>query len=147
MSVAAVAAQCSARLHAVSGSVHGDGPARQHHDHLRPTTTRHRGTLQTSIHDYHLPNPVVRSHCGHGFVKQYVRDHLLLRTEPAANDVGDYGVRKAVEHLPAFRRHLAGIVVRCLDARLQDAKRRQLYRRGVDLWNRLLVAVDLKVAA
>jgi len=32
---------------------------------------------------------VIRSHYGHGFIKQYVRDHLCLRTEPATNDVTD----------------------------------------------------------
>jgi len=29
-------------------------------------------------------------------LEQYVRDHLCLRTEPATNDVTDYGVKKAV---------------------------------------------------
>ena len=81
----------------------------------RRVTTHHHGKLQTSIHDFHLPNPVIRSHYGHGFVKQDVRDHLLLRTEPATNDVGDYGIRKAVEHLPALRQRLAGIVDNYLD--------------------------------
>jgi hypothetical protein len=81
----------------------------------RRVTTHHRGKLQTCIHDFHLPNPVIRSHDGHGFVKQYVRDHLLLRTEPATNDVRDYGVRKAVEHLPRLRTTLAGIVDRYHD--------------------------------
>jgi hypothetical protein len=81
----------------------------------RRVTTHHHGKLPTSIHDFHLPNPVIRSHDGHGFVKQYVRDHLLLRTEPATNDVGDYGIRKAVEHLPASRQRVAGIVDHYLD--------------------------------
>ena len=49
----------------------------------------------------HLPNPVVRSHYRNGFIKQYVRDHLILRTEAATNNVNDYGVNKAVENLPA----------------------------------------------
>src|SRR5438132_10603014 len=44
-----------------------------------------------------LANPVIRSHYRHGFIKQYVRYHLLLRTEPATNNVADYGVPKAVE--------------------------------------------------
>jgi hypothetical protein len=39
------------------------------------------------IEDRGLPNPVIRSHYGNGFVKQYVRDHLLLRTAPASNNV------------------------------------------------------------
>jgi hypothetical protein len=31
--------------------------------------------------------PVIRSHYGNGFIKQYVRDHVDLRTEPASNNV------------------------------------------------------------
>src|SRR3982751_989179 len=58
--------------------------------------TRHyRGKLQTVIEDLDLPNPVIRSHYGNGFIKQYVRDHVVLRTEPASNNVADYGVKKA----------------------------------------------------
>ena len=34
--------------------------------------------------------------------KQYVRDHLILRTEAATNNVTDYRVRKAVENPPAW---------------------------------------------
>jgi hypothetical protein len=44
-----------------------------------------------------------------GFLKQYVRDHLCLRTEPATNDVTDYGVKKAVENLPPLREKLTAI--------------------------------------
>jgi hypothetical protein len=47
-----------------------------------------------------LPNPEIRSHYRNGFIKQYVRDHLILRTEAASNNVNDYGVKKAVENLP-----------------------------------------------
>jgi hypothetical protein len=47
-----------------------------------------------------LPNPVIRSHYSNGFVKQYVRDHLILRTETASNNVGDYGGNKSVQNLP-----------------------------------------------
>ena len=46
-----------------------------------------------------LPNPVIHSHYGHGFAKQYVRDNRLLRTEPPTNDVCDYGVNNSVENL------------------------------------------------
>jgi hypothetical protein len=81
----------------------------------RRISTHHRGKLQTTIHDMHLPNPVIRSHYGRGFLKQYVRDHLLLRTEPATNDVRDYGVGKALEHLPELRHKLCGIIDRYLD--------------------------------
>lgn len=75
----------------------------------RKVTSRHRGKLQTEIEDMHLPNPVIRSHYGHGFIKQYVRDHRILRTEAATNNVNDYGVKKAVEHLPQLRDSLSRI--------------------------------------
>jgi hypothetical protein len=32
-----------------------------------------------------------------------VRDHLILRTEAATNNVTDYRVKKAVDNLPALR--------------------------------------------
>lgn len=62
-----------------------------------------------------LPNPVIRSHYRNGFIKQYVRDHLILRTEAASNNVTDYGVNKAIEHLPALRDKLAAINDNYLD--------------------------------
>jgi hypothetical protein len=65
----------------------------------RKVTKQYRGKLQTEIEDMNLPNPVVRSHYRNGFIKQYVRDHIILRTEAASNNVNDYGVNKAVENL------------------------------------------------
>jgi hypothetical protein len=76
----------------------------------RKITKRYRGKLQTEIEDMNLPNPVIRSHYLHGFIKQYVRDHLCLRTEPASNNVNDYGVNKAVENLPVLRKTLSAII-------------------------------------
>jgi hypothetical protein len=55
------------------------------------------------------PNPVIRSHYRNGFIKQYVRDHLMLLTEAATNNVTDYGVNEAVEPLPALRDRLSAI--------------------------------------
>ena len=75
----------------------------------RKVTKQYRGKLQTEIEDMNLPNPVIRSHYRHGFIKQYVRDHLILRTEAAGNNVTDYGVNKAVEHLSALRDKLSAI--------------------------------------
>jgi hypothetical protein len=69
-----------------------------------------------------LPNPVIRSHYGSGFIKQYVRDHLNLRTEPATNNVADYGVKKAVENLPQLREKMALARPVCGDAPDQSAR-------------------------
>jgi hypothetical protein len=81
----------------------------------RKVTKHYRGELKTVIEDIHLPNPVIRSHYGNGFIKQYVRDHLNLRTEPATNNVADYGVKKAVENLPQLRQRMAAITDNYLD--------------------------------
>jgi len=75
----------------------------------RKVTKRHHGKLQTEIEDMHLPNPVIRSHYRNGFIKQYVRDHLILRTESATNDVTDYGIKKAVTNLSELRSNLSAI--------------------------------------
>jgi hypothetical protein len=76
----------------------------------RKVTKEYKGKLQTVIEDLDLPNPVIRSHYGHGFAKQYVRDDRILRTEPATNNVYDYGVKKDVENLPQLRDRMAQIV-------------------------------------
>jgi hypothetical protein len=82
---------------------------RAKYESCRKITKHDRGKLQTEIEDMNLPNPVIRSHYGNGFIKQYVRDHLILRTEPASNNVNDYGVNKAVENLPARRKTMSAI--------------------------------------
>jgi len=76
----------------------------------RKVTKQYKGKLQTVIEDLDLPNPVIRSHYGHGFAKQYVRDQRLLRTEPATNNVYDYGVHKNVENLPQLRNRMSEII-------------------------------------
>jgi len=81
----------------------------------RKITTRYRGQLQTVIDGLNLPNPVIRTHYRHGVIKQYVRDHLLLRTEAASNNVADYALPKAIDHLPPLRSKLSAIVDNYLD--------------------------------
>jgi hypothetical protein len=76
----------------------------------RKVTKEYKGKLQSVIEDLDLPNPVIRSHYGHGFAKQYVRDDRLLRTEPATNNVYDYGVHKDVENLPQLRTRMSEII-------------------------------------
>jgi len=75
----------------------------------RKVSKSYRGKLQTEIENMHLPNPVIRSHYRNGFIQQYVRDHLILRTEASTNNVTDYGVGKAVDNLPALRTTLSAI--------------------------------------
>ena len=76
----------------------------------RKVTKEYKGKLQSVIEDLDLPNPVIRSHYGHGFAKQYVRDDRLLRTEPATNNVYDYGVKKDVANLPRLRDRMSEII-------------------------------------
>jgi hypothetical protein len=81
----------------------------------RKVTQHHAGQLQTVIEDLDLPNPVIRSHYKNGFIKQYVRDQANLRTEPATNNVTDYGVCKAVDNLPELRDKMSAIIDRYHD--------------------------------
>ncbi len=80
----------------------------------RKVTKRHHGKLETLIEDLDLPNPVIRSYYRDGSIKQYVRDHLLLRTEATSNNVRDFGVAKALDHLPELRQAMAAVTDRYL---------------------------------
>jgi hypothetical protein len=81
----------------------------------RKITKHYNGKLHTVIEDMDLPSPVIRSHYGNGFAKQYVRDRANLRTEPATNNVYDYGVLKGIENLPKLRQKQSAIIDRYLD--------------------------------
>lgn len=78
----------------------------------RKVTRRYRGKLETLIEDLDLPNPVIRSYCRDGSIKQYVRDHLLLRTEATSNNVRDFGVPKAIDAVPQLREAMAAVTDR-----------------------------------
>jgi hypothetical protein len=80
----------------------------------RKVTKRYRGKLETLIEDLDLPNPVIRSYYRDGSIKQYVRDHLVLRTEATSNNVTDFGVPKAVMAVPQLRPAMAAVVDRYL---------------------------------
>ena len=80
----------------------------------RKVPKRYRGKLETVTEDLDLPNPVIRSYCRDGSVKQYVRDHLALRTEAPSNHVTDFGVPKASAHLPRLREAMAAVTDRYL---------------------------------
>lgn len=47
-----------------------------------------------------------------GSIKQYVRDHLLLRTEATSNNVRDFGVPKTVDAVPQLRTAMAAVTDR-----------------------------------
>jgi len=81
----------------------------------RRITKRYSGGLKTQIADYHLGNPVIRSDYKRGSVKQYVRDHLMLRTETTSYHTADLGVAKSVEHLPKLREVMRSINERYLE--------------------------------
>jgi hypothetical protein len=57
---------------------------------------------------------VIRSYYRDGSIKQYVRDHLLLRTEATSNNVADFGVPKAIEAMPQLRTAMAAVTDRYL---------------------------------
>src|SRR5207245_2706722 len=60
--------------------------------------------------------PTICSHYRNGFLKQYVRDRLILRTEKATSSIStDYGIGKAVENLPPLQKRLDGIIDRYLE--------------------------------
>src|SRR5688572_30086454 len=80
----------------------------------RKVTKRYRGKLETLIEDLDLPNPVIRSYYRDGSIKQYVRDHLLLRTEATSNNVADFGVPKAIDALLQLRTAMGAVTDRYL---------------------------------
>jgi hypothetical protein len=81
----------------------------------RRITKRYSGGLKTQIADYHLGNPVIRSDYKRGSIKQYVRDHLMLRTETTSYHTRDLGVAKSVEHLGELRDAMRSINDRYLE--------------------------------
>lgn len=81
----------------------------------RKVTNRTPGGFQTRIADHHLGNPVIRSQYKDQSVKQYVRDHLLLRTEETCYNTTELGINKGLENLPALRSTMHQINERYLD--------------------------------
>jgi len=67
-------------------------------------TKAYRGGLKTQIADHHLGNPVIRSEYKDSSVKQYVRDHVVLRNEATSYNTLDLGVGKSIRNLPQLRR-------------------------------------------
>ena len=59
--------------------------------------------IKTRITDYEQINPVIRSEFKSTSIKQYVRDHVLLRTEGTSNYTPNLGVNKGIDNLPQLR--------------------------------------------
>jgi len=72
-------------------------------------TKAYRGGLKTQIADHHLGNPVIRSEYKDSSIKQYVRDHRVLRTEATSYNTLDLGVGKSIRNLPQLRQVMRGI--------------------------------------
>jgi hypothetical protein len=71
--------------------------------HFTPETA---AGVKTRVTDYDEVNPVIRSQFKSTSIKQYVRDHLLLRTEATSNYTPNLGVNKGIDNLPALRQVL-----------------------------------------
>jgi hypothetical protein len=82
----------------------------------RRITKASKHQVTTQIKDTHLGNPVIKTSYKSTSAKQYVRDHLLLRTETTSNCAPDLGVRKSIENLVPLREKLRSINNRYLDA-------------------------------
>jgi hypothetical protein len=81
----------------------------------RRITRRTDAGLKTQILDHDLGQPVIRSEYKSSSIKQYVRDHLILRTETTSYHTPDLGVNKGVEHLPELRQTMAASNERYLE--------------------------------
>jgi hypothetical protein len=81
----------------------------------RRVTKRTDAGLKTQISDHGRGQPVIRSDYKSSSIKQYVRDHLILRTEATSYHTPDLGVGKNVENLPQLRQQMAASTERYLD--------------------------------
>jgi hypothetical protein len=71
--------------------------------------------IKTRLTDYEEINPAIRSTFKSTSIKQYVRDHVLLRTEGTSNYTPDLGINKGIENLPALRKVLSASTDRYLE--------------------------------
>jgi hypothetical protein len=62
-----------------------------------------------------LGQPVIRSEYKSSSIKQYVRDHLISRTEATSYHTPDLGIGKSVENLPQLREKMSATTERYLN--------------------------------
>ncbi|HIQ20758.1 MAG TPA: hypothetical protein EYH34_05940 [Planctomycetes bacterium] len=70
---------------------------------------------KTHISQPYDANAAIRSTYETNWLKQYLRDHRLLRTEAVCNNPYDFGVNKSIENLTLVRRRLHDAVARYPD--------------------------------
>src|SRR5206468_6847387 len=80
--------------------------AADRHRRYGPSQSRHPQPLRQRFRQAMASLPLA---------KQYLRDRANLRTEPATNNVYDYGVLKGIENLPKLREKQSAIIDRYLD--------------------------------
>jgi hypothetical protein len=69
----------------------------------RRFTEKTVAAIKTRLTDYAEINPVIRSEFKSTAIKQYVRDHSLLRTEGTSNYTPNLGVNKGIDNLPKLQ--------------------------------------------
>ena len=105
----------------------------------RRITQRTDAGLKTQILDHNLGQPVIRSEYKSSSIKQYVRDHLILRTETTSYHTPDLGVNKSVEHLPELRETMATATDRYLEVQ-QDVLETFVDRGQLNEWRQPTVS-------
>jgi hypothetical protein len=81
----------------------------------RRITQRTDAGLKTQVRDHDLGQPVIRSEYQSSSIQQYVRDHLVLRTETTRYHPPDLGVNQGIDHRPELRQTMAASHDRSLE--------------------------------
>src|SRR5262245_34812129 len=66
-------------------------------------TRKFRGKLSTVIDQIEHGHHVYRAYWKSAFIKQYEKFSTFLRNELVSNNLGDFGLKKGLDHLPAVR--------------------------------------------
>jgi hypothetical protein len=75
-------------------------------------TRKLHGRLNTTLHKIDHGHHIFRAYFKHAFVKQYEKFATFLRNEVCSNNLGDFGLRKGLEHLGDVREKFLGITER-----------------------------------
>ena len=75
-------------------------------------TRKLHGKLNTTLEKIEHGHHIFRAYFKHAFVKQYEKFATFLRNEVCSNNLGDFGLRKGLEHLGDVREKFLGITER-----------------------------------